>query len=42
MSLEAIIAGGGIAGLAENSPHSGITFGVTKEFRAFRVGGKKN
>jgi hypothetical protein len=32
----------GIAGLAENSPHSGITFGVTKEFRAFRVGGKKN
>jgi hypothetical protein len=33
---------GGIAGLAENSPHSGITFGVTKEFRAFRVGGKKN
>lgn len=31
-----------IAGLAENSPHSGITFGVTKEFRAFHVGGKKN
>ena len=33
---------GGVAGLAEKSPHSGITFGVTKEFRAFRVGGKKN
>jgi hypothetical protein len=33
---------GGIAGLAEHSPHSGITFGVTKEFRAFRVGSKKN
>lgn len=32
----------GIAGLAEKSPHSGIAFGVTKEFRAFRVGGKKN
>jgi hypothetical protein len=33
---------GGVAGLAENSPRSGITFGVTKEFRAFRVGSKKN
>jgi len=33
---------GGVAGLAESSPHSGITFGVTKEFRAFRIGGKKN
>jgi hypothetical protein len=31
----------GVAGLAENSPHSGITFGVTKEFRAFRVTSKK-
>jgi hypothetical protein len=33
---------GGVAGLAENSPRSGITFGVTKQFRAFRVGGKRN
>jgi hypothetical protein len=31
----------GIAGLAENSPHSGITFGVTKEFQAFRITPKK-
>jgi hypothetical protein len=27
----------GIAGLAQNSPHSGITFGVAKEFQAFRI-----
>jgi hypothetical protein len=32
----------GVAGLAEKSPHSGVTFGVTKEFQAFRVRGKKN
>ncbi|MCI0723962.1 MAG: hypothetical protein L0338_34140 [Acidobacteria bacterium] len=32
----------GVAGLADNSPNSGISFGVTKEFRAFRIGGKKN
>jgi hypothetical protein len=32
----------GLAGLAENSPHSGIVFGVTKEFRGIRFGGKKN
>ena len=31
-----------IAGLVEKSPHSGISFGVSKEFRAFHVGGKKN
>jgi hypothetical protein len=27
----------GIAGLTNKSPHSGITFGVTKEFRAFHI-----
>ena len=27
----------GIAGLANKSPHSGITFGVTKEFHAFHI-----
>jgi hypothetical protein len=32
----------GLAGLAENSPRSGIVFGVTKEFRGIRFGGKKN
>ncbi|MBM3801155.1 MAG: hypothetical protein FJW26_02460 [Acidimicrobiia bacterium] len=32
----------GVAGLANNSPHSGITFGVTKEFRAFGARKKKN
>lgn len=32
----------GLAGLAENSPQSGIVFGVTKEFRGIRFGGKKN
>lgn len=32
----------GVAGLAEKSPHSGITFGVTKELRAFRIPAKKN
>jgi len=32
----------GLAGLAENSPRSGIVFGVTKELRAIRLGGKKN
>jgi hypothetical protein len=26
----------GIAGLSKNSPHSGITFGITKEFRLFQ------
>jgi hypothetical protein len=26
----------GIAGLSRNSPHSGITFGITKEFRLFQ------
>lgn len=30
----------GIAGLAQNSPHSGITFGLTKEFKVFRIGPK--
>ncbi|MSO22924.1 MAG: hypothetical protein EXQ58_06650 [Acidobacteria bacterium] len=30
----------GMAGLAAKSPHSGISFGVTKELRAFRIGGK--
>jgi hypothetical protein len=30
----------GIAGLAQNSPHSGITFGVSKEFQAFRLSRK--
>ena len=32
----------GLAGLAENSPRSGIVFGVTKEFQGIRFGGKKN
>jgi len=32
----------GVAGMAELSPRSGITFGVTKEFRPFRIGGTKN
>jgi hypothetical protein len=32
----------GVAGLAVNSPHSGIAFGVTKEFGGIRLGGKKN
>ena len=32
----------GLAGLAENSPRSGIVFGVTKELRGIRFGGKKN
>ncbi|HEU0007406.1 MAG TPA: hypothetical protein VFS12_15590 [Terriglobia bacterium] len=32
----------GLAGLAENSPRSGIVFGVTKEFKGIRLGGKKN
>jgi len=32
----------GFAGLAENSPRSGIVFGVTKELRGVRLGGKKN
>jgi hypothetical protein len=32
----------GLAGLAEKSPRSGVTFGVSKEFQAFRIGGKKN
>jgi|KBSSwiStaDraftv2_1062776.scaffolds.fasta_scaffold545496_2 hypothetical protein len=27
----------GIAGLASNSPHSGVTFGVSKEFQAFHL-----
>jgi len=32
----------GLGGLAENSPRSGIVFGVTKEFQGIRFGGKKN
>jgi hypothetical protein len=31
---------GGVAGLSDNSPRSGITFGVTKEFKAFRISNK--
>ncbi len=30
----------GIAGLAQNSPRSGIIFGVTREFKAFRISPK--
>ena len=32
----------GMAGLAEMSPRSGIVFGVTKEIKGLRLGGKKN
>ena len=32
----------GLAGLAKNSPRSGVSFGVTKEFHAFHIGAKKN
>lgn len=32
----------GLAGLAEKSPRSGIVFGVTKEIKGLRLGGKKN
>lgn len=32
----------GLAGLAENSPRSGIVFGVTKELGGIPFGGKKN
>lgn len=32
----------GLAGLAENSPRSGIVFGVTKKIEGVRLGGKKN
>jgi hypothetical protein len=32
----------GLAGLAKNSPRSGVSFGVTKELRVFRIGAKKN
>ncbi len=31
----------GLAGLTENSPHSGIVFGITKDFQAFRKPPKK-
>jgi hypothetical protein len=32
----------GLAGMAEKSPRSGIVFGVTKEIKGLRLGGKKN
>ena len=32
----------GLVGLAERSPRSGLIFGVTKEIKGLRLGGKKN